>query len=127
MVGVRSGKKEGEGGIAMAAQLQPTESSRGERIDPSLERTLRAEHGLARGIVVGVAFAVPVCTALWIGLIALALAGSSTGLVAPLAMGAGFGILTGVFFGTWWGFVAATHTFEDLDREVDATRAGRPG
>jgi hypothetical protein len=53
---------------------------------------------------------------MWVGLIALALAGSSTSLVGPLAMGAGFGILTGVFFGTWWGFVSQTHTFEDLDR-----------
>lgn len=112
----------------MAAQLQPTASSVREQIDPALDRELRAEHGLARGIVVGVAFAVPVCAALWVGLIALALAGSSTSLVAPLAMGAGFGILSGVFFGTWWGFVSATHTFEELDRDVKAaTRADRSG
>jgi hypothetical protein len=106
----------------MAAQLQPTASSRDERVGPALERTLRAEHGLARGIVVGVAVAVPVCAALWVGLIALALAGSSTSLVGPLTMGAGFGILTGVFFGTWWGFVSVTHTFEDLERNLDDSR-----
>lgn len=101
----------------MAAQLQPTASSERDRSDPSLERTLRAEHSLARGILVGVAFAVPVCVAMWLGLVAVALAGSATSLVGPLAMGAGLGILTGVFFGTWWGFVSLTHTFEDLDRE----------
>jgi membrane protein implicated in regulation of membrane protease activity len=100
----------------MAAQPQPTASSGRERVDPSLQRALRAEHSLARGITVGVALAVPVCTVMWVGLIALALAGSSTSLVGPLAMGAGFGILTGVFFGTWWGFVSQTHTLEDLDR-----------
>jgi membrane protein implicated in regulation of membrane protease activity len=100
----------------MAAQPQPIASSGRERVDPSLQRTLRAEHSLARGITVGVALAVPGCAVMWVGLIALALAGSSTSLVGPLAMGAGFGILTGVFFGTWWGFVSQTHTFEDLDR-----------
>lgn len=100
----------------MAAQLQPTAPSGRERVDPSLQRTLRAEHGLARRIIVGVAFAVPGCAVMWVGLIALALAGSSTSLAGPLAMGAAFGILTGVFFGTWWGFVSQTHTFEDLDR-----------
>jgi hypothetical protein len=112
----------------MAAQPQPSPSSERERVDPSLERTLRAEHGLARGIVIGVTVAVPLCAAMWIGLVALALAGTSTGLVGPLAMGAGIGILTGVFFGTWWGFVSQTHTFEDLDHELNApTRDHRPG
>jgi len=100
----------------MAAQLQPTASAGHERVDPALERTVEAEHGLARGIIVGVAIAVPLCVVMWIVLIALALAGSSISLVGPFAMGAGFGVLTGVFFGAWWGFVSQTHTFEDLDR-----------
>jgi hypothetical protein len=34
-------------------------------------------------------------------------------------MAAGLGIVTGVFFGTWAGFVAKTHTFEDLDRRAN--------
>jgi hypothetical protein len=112
----------------MAVQRQPTASSGREPADPDLERTLQAEHGLARGIIIGIVVAVPLCVAMWVGLIALAVSGISTGLVGPLAMAAGHGVLTGVFFGTWWGFVSQTHTFEDLDREANTTTGGRrPG
>ncbi len=97
---------------------QVTESSEPGTGDPNLEE-LEAEHGLVRGIIIGVVVAVPVCVALWIGLIALALSDTKTGLVAPLAMAAGIGILTGLFFGTWAGFVSKTHTLDDLDRRAN--------
>jgi hypothetical protein len=103
----------------MAVRQQDTASAGPDTARRGLEETLRAEHGLARGIVIGVAVAVPLCAALWIGVIALAVEGTGSITFGLLAMAAGLGIVTGVFFGSWAGFVAKTHTFEDLDRRAN--------
>ncbi len=50
--------------------------------------------------------AIPVLVALWIGLIALAVTFSDVGYAAPIAMGAGVGVLAGLFWAAWYGFVA---------------------
>jgi uncharacterized membrane protein len=84
-----------------------------------LEETIRAEHGLTRSIIVGVVIAVPLCVALWVVVIALAVEGTGSLTFGLLAMAAGLGLVTGIFFGTWAGFVAKTHTFEDLDRRAN--------
>lgn len=62
----------------MAVQRQPTASSGREPAETSLERTLQAEHGLTRGIIIGIVVAVPPCVATWVGLIALAVSRIST-------------------------------------------------
>jgi hypothetical protein len=110
----------------MAARPQPPASSDHETVDPDLRGTIEAEHSLARGIVVGTVAAVPLCVALWVGVIALAVSGTSAALAGPLAMAAGLGVLTGAFFGAWAGFVSNTHTFEDLDRTT-TVHGHRPG
>jgi hypothetical protein len=88
-----------------------TDSSDSETADAKLEETLEAEHGLAHVIIVGIIAAVPLCVALWVGLIAFALRDSAAELVGPLAMA--------VFFGTWAGFVSKTHALEELDRKAN--------
>ena len=40
-------------------------------------------------------------------------------MVGPIAMAVGVGVLSGLFFGSWAAFVAKTHLFEELDRNVD--------
>jgi hypothetical protein len=87
-------------------------------VERSLERTLVAEHRMVRAIVIGIIIAVPICMALWLGLISIALVGTTSDLGGPLIVGCGIGLLSGVFFGTWAGFVSATHSLEELDRDA---------
>lgn len=105
----------------MVTERQATASSE-PAPDSDLAKELEAEHGLARAIVTGTLIATPVCIIVWMGLIALALRGSDAELAGPLAMAAGIGVLTGLLFGTWAGFVAKTHTFEEFDRQCNARR-----
>jgi hypothetical protein len=86
--------------------------------DATLDKTHETEHGLARAIVFDIAVAVPICVALWIGVMAFAIRGTSTSLIAAFGMAAGLGLLTAVFFGTWAGFVSKAHELEELDREA---------
>jgi hypothetical protein len=107
----------------MPHDLQPTLAPTG---DAELDQTRDAEHHLARAIVIGIFVAVPICVALWLGLIALALRGATSDLGGPLILGGGIGVLSGVFFGTWAGFVSTTHTLEELDRRAMQRSARRP-
>jgi hypothetical protein len=77
-----------------------------------------AEKTLVHRIIIGVAIAVPVCIGLWVGLIALALRHTAH-MAGAIDMAVGIGLLNGLFFGTWAGFVATTHTFEELDHMPD--------
>ena len=87
-----------------------------------LDEQLQAEHGLARGIIIGVLVAVPISVGVLMGLIYLAVSDVKTGLGGPLAMAAAVGVLTGLFFGSWAGFVSNTHAFEELDRKANLRR-----
>jgi hypothetical protein len=108
----------------MAMERQPP--SEPEPADTDLADEIDAERGLMRAIVKGTLIATPLSMAAWIGLIFLALHGTDTDLPGPLAMAAGIGVLTGLFFGAWGGFVSKTHTFEELDRQANLRRR-RPG
>lgn len=81
-----------------------------------------AEAHLAHRILVATGVAVPIAVLFFAGLLAsaMALAGQST--LVPAAMGAGIGVLAGVFFGMWAGFVASVPELdhEDLGRYDDA-------
>jgi hypothetical protein len=68
-----------------------------------------------RHIVIGIGVAIPVCIAFWVAMIAIALSGTAH-LAALLVLGGGIGVLSGIFFGTWAGFVSSTRTLEELDR-----------
>jgi uncharacterized membrane protein len=91
---------------------------------PDLEEELEAEHGLARSVVIGILVAVPVCIGVWVGLIGFAVSRAGASLAGPLWMAAGVGVLTGLLFGSWAGFVARTHEFEEMDRKVSHPNAG---
>ena len=81
-----------------------------------LSETLDTEHQLMRHIVLAIAIAVPIAVGVAVGMIVLALSIDGEALEAPILMAVAFGVLAGVFFGTWAGFVSTAHTFEDLDR-----------
>ena len=108
----------------MAVEPRPTATSapEPEPTDAELARELDVEHGLVRAIVIGTLIATPICVIVWMGLIALAVSAAGAALAGPLAMGAGIGVLSGLLFGTWGGFVSKTHTFEELDRQCNLRR-----
>ncbi|HEY7438222.1 MAG TPA: hypothetical protein VIC35_02395 [Acidimicrobiia bacterium] len=92
-----------------------------------------AEHHLARRVILGMVIAIPVFTVLFGALVGLSVhsAGSPAGV--PLVMGAGIGVLAGIFFGTWGGIVASVHEVEDIEHDArvswaeDARTAARHG
>jgi hypothetical protein len=81
-----------------------------------LSETLDTEHQLMHRIVLDIAIAVPIAVAVAVAMIALALSIDGAALEAPILMAVAFGVLAGVFFGAWAGFVSTAHAFEDLDR-----------
>jgi hypothetical protein len=77
---------------------------------------LLAERHLVRRMIIGTAILVPVGAALFALLVGIAIWSTGTAIAGGVAMGAGIGALAGLFFGTWAGFVASVHEFEDLER-----------
>jgi hypothetical protein len=61
--------------------------------------------------------AIPLFIAFWVGLVALAISFTTVGYGAPLAMAAGVGVLAGLFWAGWYGFVAYAH-HEDTERRA---------
>jgi ABC-type uncharacterized transport system fused permease/ATPase subunit len=70
------------------------------------------EEKLVRHIVAAVAVCIPLFVGLWTGLVALSVTIAGVGYAAPLLMAIVIGVLAGVFFGSWIGFVL-------YSREVD--------
>ena len=62
-----------------------------------------------------------VSVVIWVGLIALAVGDKHPDWAVWLAMATGIGILCGVFFGAWAGFVTQTHALEELDRHPETS------
>ena len=85
----------------------------------SFELSRKAELTLLHRIIIGVAIAVPLSIGLWVGLIALAVRDASAG---TIGMAIGIGVLNGVFFGTWAGFVATTDAIDELEMDSDGHR-----
>ncbi len=108
----------------MSVQYPPATPSEPEVPDLELEEELEAEHGLARSIVIGILIAVPLCIGAWVALIGFAVSRTGASLAGPLWMAAGVGVLTGLLFGSWAGFVARTHAFEEMDRKLSHPDAG---
>ena len=88
----------------------PTEAGSTDSFDLSRD----AEITLLHRIIIGVAIAVPLSIGLWVGLIALAVRDASAG---TIGMAIGIGVLNGVFFGTWGGFVATTDAIDELEMD----------
>ena len=95
-------------------------ASDGQDVHPS-EGALRedadhlAERHLVRRMIIGMAILIPIGAVLFAFLVGIAVWGTGTAIAGPVAMGAGAGVLAGIFFGTWAGFVASVNEFEDLE------------
>ena len=81
-------------------------------------RELEIERSLAKHIIMAILVAVPVMVVFWVGLVALAVSFSGAGYAAPLAMGAGVGVLAGVFWGAWAGFTMAMPALDEYEHET---------
>src|SRR5262245_492536 len=64
-------------------------------------------------LLVAVFIAVPLFVAIWAGLIALAARLAHFGFEGPVAMGAGVGVLAGIFWASWYAFVSYSQHEED--------------
>ncbi len=85
-----------------------------------LERELRVEHELLVSCVKLSLLAIPVCVAIWVGMVAIALAMAGSGnFMVALPMAGGIGVVAGSFFGVWAAFLAKAHDLEELDRQVN--------
>jgi hypothetical protein len=67
---------------------------------------------LVRYVGIAMSICIPLFAAAWVGLVALAVTLAGVGYTAPLLMAIAVGVLAGIFFGAWIGFVV-------YSREVD--------
>jgi hypothetical protein len=74
-----------------------------------------------RRLVLALAVAIPLLVLLWVGIVALAISLTGAGYAAPLAMGAGVGVLAGVFWGTFYCFATEKHRPVERDRHATST------
>src|SRR4029078_4170378 len=74
-----------------------------------------AERHLVRRMIIGMAILIPIGAVFFAFLVGVAVWSTGTAIAGPVAMGAGGGVLAGIFFGTWAGFVASVNEFEDLE------------
>jgi hypothetical protein len=64
-------------------------------------------------------YAIPICVAIWIGIVSLALAFADTGSFAvALPVAGGIGVIAGAFFGAWAAFLAKAERLEEADRRA---------
>ena len=103
----------------MAEEPQSTVLAHAEPTDPLAEETRRAEHDLVRWIVLGIAIAVPACVVMFMAVVWFDVSYESAALGGPLGMAAAVGVLAGLFFGAWVGFVFKGHAFDELDRKAN--------
>jgi hypothetical protein len=78
-----------------------------------------AERALARSIVKSMLISVPLMIAFWVLLVAVAVGNKDPDWGSWLGMAAGIGVLAGVFFGAWAGFVAKAHVLDDIHHKGD--------
>ena len=83
----------------------------------TIDEIKAAERSLWVAVFFSSVVAIPICVGIWVGLVALALAISDTsqGFAVPLAVAAGVGVVAGVFFGGWAGFLAKSHVLDEID------------
>ena len=79
----------------------------------------RAERRLWKRTLTGVLVALPVCLAIWWGIMALAISDSDTGqgFWVPLAVVTGVGFMAAVFFGGMFVFLTKSHELDEIDRK----------
>jgi hypothetical protein len=85
-----------------------------------------AERALARAIVKSVLISVPLMIAFWVLLVVVAVGDKDPDWGPWLGMAAGIGVLAGVFFGAWAGFVAKAHVLDDIDLHTNRPLPNTP-
>ena len=81
-------------------------------------REARAESGVFRDAMIGALIGVLVLVPAWACLVALALRNSDTALLPAIAMGAGVGVVAGVFMGGWAGTLVGAAKLERYEHET---------
>ena len=81
-----------------------------------------AEQRMVRLMIVATLVAIPVFIGVWMGLVAIAITFTDEGDLVPLAMSAAVGVLSGVFWGTWMGFVTYSHG-QEAERKAERSAA----
>ncbi len=72
---------------------------------------------IARRTIRVAAITIPLFVAVWVGIVALAISFSDVGYGPALGMAAGVGVLAGVFWASWYAFVAFAH-HEEAERRA---------
>lgn len=112
--------------------LQPVESAAEEPL-PALADVVpeapdetaaarQAESRMVRLMIVATLIAIPLFSGIWMGLVAIAISFTDQGYLAPLAMSAAIGVLSGVFWGTWMGFITYSHG-QEAERKAQHSAA----
>jgi hypothetical protein len=108
----------------MANEIEPLghepirDESPATHADEALQEERSAERALVVGILKSVAICVPIAIPVCIGLIALALRNDHPSWGAWLGMATGIGVLVGVFFGVWAGFVTKAHLLDEVEEHA---------
>jgi hypothetical protein len=117
----------------MSTDLAPVDKARPADTSPldlaeitaghELEREERiAERKLWHQTFKGIVIALPICLAIWFGIMALAIYTSDTsqGYWVPLAVVTSVGFMAAVFFGGMAVFLTKAHTLDEIDRKAHA-------
>jgi hypothetical protein len=102
--------------VHTSSSIEPVRSS-------ALERQLAAERSMVRAIIRGVFFATPVCVAVLIGMMALALDGKQPWYVWT-GLGALMGVYVAVFFGMLAGVMRSSHSLDVADEAAAHVQEG---
>ncbi len=85
------------------------------RFQESLDREVAAERSVWRSVAIGMGIATPICIAIWIAIVAIAVGSSDPNWGIWLAMAAVIGLTAGVFFGGLFAFMLKAHILDDVD------------
>ncbi len=84
-----------------------------------LEEARAAERELLAATIRYSLYAIPICVAVWIGIVSIALALADSGSFAvALPVAGGIGVIAGAFFGAWAAFLAKADRLEEADRRA---------
>ena len=84
-------------------------------LDAAHAEALAAEKSLWKATIWGTLIATPICVAVWMLIVVLAVGGDDPAWGAYLGIGAIVGLLAGAFFGGWAAFIAKAHQLDDVD------------
>jgi hypothetical protein len=84
-------------------------------VAPADKACARAEVNLVRCIGIGMGIGALAGAALWMLIVVVALAGSGAPMGPMLAVGAGCGVMAGIFLGGWAGTLVGSGMLEDAE------------